>query len=112
MSFPDVSEAFSDWTSNITLEVVMKRVEDFEVAEENLNKLFIDGVLEPMPKRELLIKPEGQRQWGWWTFWTLQYLDLDTILKDNEGKTYRVMSSQDWANSGHYVYDLAQGVPL
>lgn len=112
MSFPNVAEVIWDWETSIKFRVLKKVINDFEVEEKSLVDTFILGVLEPMPVQKLLIKPEGQRSWKWWTLWTQQELNLDMVLEDESCKTYRVMTAFDWNQAGYYEYELAQGVPV
>lgn len=111
VSYPNVAEAFSDWDSGITLKIVSKEINDFEVSERKINDVPFRGVLQPVPPQKLMIKPEGQRSWKWYTMRSKKYLEVDSILVDNANKTYRVMSNTDWAGAGFFEYELVQGVP-
>lgn len=110
MSFPNVSEAMWDWESAIVFKIVKKTVVDFEVIEQPLTDTSFMGVLQPMPSRKLLIKPEGQRKWNFLTLFTEQPLQVDNILEDEKGRVYRVRSESNWSDAGFYEYDLTQGV--
>lgn len=129
MSFPLMSEAFADWTVTSTFLAVVKEVIDFRVVETiggvpyggggygmgpyggavDLSGVF-EGVLQPLPDRRLLIKPEGQRTWKWWTLWARKALVLDDVVVDKEGLSYRIMSVKDWSNSDYFEYDLTENV--
>lgn len=112
MSFPDVSDAFWDWTNAVQFKLVTTTVADFEVSESELASITFDGVLQPIPERKLLVKPEGQRNWKWWFLWTTFSLKNDQIIEDDSGKQYRVMQQEDWRNGGHQQYQLVQDPPL
>lgn len=125
MSFPDVSGAFWGWSVKSLFISVQKVAVDFEVVENlgsppfdfggygqgNYAALIFVGVLEPLPDRKLMIKPEGQRTWKWWTLWTKKPLELDDIIVDKPGRIYRVMSQSDWSSGRYYQYDLTENVP-
>lgn len=111
MTFPNVAEAFSGWTDAIQFSVIKKNIADFEVIESSLDVITFEGQLEPLKPREVMIKPEGQRAWKWWTLWTTSELALDNVVQDDGGKQYRVMSIQDWRNAEYFQYELAQCPP-
>ncbi len=112
MSFPNVADAFWDWTNGITFKLVTTTVADFEVTETPVQDVSFDGVLEPTPPQKLLVKPEGQRSWKWYTLWTTFNLKDGQIVQDEQNKQYRVMSRGDWRNGGHQQYELVQDPPL
>lgn len=111
MSFPNVAEAMWDWETAVPLRIVDKTIVDFEVAEKKVLDTVFNGVLQPIPAQKLLIKPEGERKWKWYTLWTTQVLNMDMILLDADDREYRVMRSSDWNGAGFYEYELVQGVP-
>ena len=111
MSFPNLAEAFWDWNSTVTLKIVDKEINDFEVTESKIVDNSFSGILQPMPPQQLMVKPEGQRGWKFWELWTETFLALDMIVEDADGKIYRVMSRDDWGNAGYMHYELTEGVP-
>ena len=108
MPFPNMQDAFADWTLSTKFAIVEKSVVDFEVKETQL-EYNIQGLFYPMKPQEILLKPEGQRTWKWWTLITLKLLKLDDIITDMDGKKYRVMAKYDYSNTGNfYQYELTQ----
>lgn len=127
MSFPFVAQAFVGWDVSASFLAVTKQIIDFRVVETiggvpyggggygfgpyggaiDLSGLF-DGVFEPMPTQKLLIKPEGQRTWKWWTLWTTKRLFLDDVIVDRGSAGFRVMGVKDWGNSDYFEYDLTE----
>ena len=107
--FPDMSEVLDDFSETVSFAVIGKSVDDFEVVEKNKDTVEFDGVLQPMPAQKIAIKSEGQRSWKWWTLWTENLLDLDDVMRDEEGIQYRVMSRSDWRKGGYLQYELTQG---
>ena len=65
-----------------------------------------------MKPRDLLVKPEGERKFKWWVLLTDLDIAVDTVIKDQQGIQYRVMSSTDWRNAGYRQYDLTEGPGL
>lgn len=100
-----------DWESAVRLRIVDKVIVDFEVDEDKVLDTSFMGCLQPLPAQKLLIKPEGERKWIWFTLWTQQQLDIDTILMDDEDRQYRVLRISNWRGAGYFEYECAQGVP-
>lgn len=111
MSFPSVAEAMWDWDTAVRLRIVDKEIVDFEVEEEKVLDTTFLGVVQPIPGQKLLIKPEGERKWKWFTLWTQQTLNVDMIIMDEDDKQYRVMKDYDWTGAGYHEYEIVQGVP-
>ena len=107
----DVSDALWDICEFERIQVVKKTVQDFELVESvsDRSPIYIEGSLQPMNARELLIKPEGQRSWRWWTLWTTEKLELDWVVIDRNGSHFRIMNSNDWEASGYFQYQLTEG---
>lgn len=108
MSFPNVAEAFADWTETVLLRIVSKNIVDGQIEEQEKADTEFEAVMQPIPSRKLFVKPEGQRNWNWWTIQTEQYLELDMILEDEFGKQYRVMLSNDWEQAGYYEFEITE----
>jgi len=105
---PNVRQALRGWGHPIMLARVQKGVSDFSVVESVAPYQTYAAVIQPTPPQAIAIKPEGQRQWKWWTIWTKDLLELDWVLRDGEGKVYRVMERSDWSQGGFYSYQLAE----
>ncbi len=90
--------------------IVGKTADDFEVVEQKGKVAYFDAVKQPLPARELRIKPEGQREWRWWALWSTQPLKLDDMVADEDGNQYRVMKQSDWDKiGGYFEYHITEG---
>lgn len=107
---PDMSDALWDLTESVQFDVVAKSASDFEAKETLKNRIVFQANLQPTPPQKLLIKPEGQRSWRWWTMWTRAALSNDWILKDAAGRLFRVVSRSDWGRSGFNEYEITETV--
>ncbi len=103
-----MSGAFWNWTEPIQFNVVSTAAVDYEAIDTPENQVFFDGVIQPLKPRDLLIKPEGERKFKYWTLWTEQELQPDSIIQDETGKQYRVMSKSDWRQGDYQQYEIMQ----
>jgi hypothetical protein len=107
MSYPMFSNEFSDWEHPAHFTLVKKKIVDHEVIEFG-DSIQFDGVFYPMKPQQVVLKPEGQRTWQWWTLLTPKELMMDDVVTFNNIE-YRVFGKQDfWHISGEYIYDLAE----
>ncbi len=107
-NLPDVSGAMATWQQAMTFIHVVKTVVNFDVVETPSKKDF-QGVWQPFTTRDLLIKPEGQRDWGWF----MCHSDIDLSLRPDdiikyEGANYRVMQQNDYNKYGYFEYHLIE----
>lgn len=111
---PNIRTTIHGFEEGLVFELVTKTVVDGDVIETRTVRptLYFEGHLQPFHARELLIKTEGQRKFGWWKLFTDMALEVDTIIRDPRGAIYRVMSTNDWYGSGYQSYDLTEGVNL
>jgi hypothetical protein len=113
MAFPNMADAFRDWTISTKFAYIEKEVSDFEVKETQL-VYNLQGLFQPATPQAIALKPEGQRTWKWWSLITeykekcCRKLKLDDIIVDEAGKQYRVMAIYDWHIAGFYACDLTE----
>jgi hypothetical protein len=83
-------------------------VEGFQAVETPIYVNF-RGVIQPYTERQLLLKPEGQRAWTWFTLHSdpVLTLEVDDVVLWNSKQT-RVMSRKDYTLYGFIEYSLVQ----
>ena len=111
---PNLATAIRGFEETMEFTIVQKTVVDHEIVENSKAPviLWFEGNVQPMHSRDLMIKPEGQRNFKWWDLWTEMELKNDDIIKDRNGLTYRVMGGNDWSQAGYQKYTLTEGVGL
>lgn len=105
---PDVSGAMQDYFQAMTFDLLTKTTQGFQVVETTVPITF-QGVIQPYNSRQLLIKPEGQRAWTWFTLHADPTLTLqvdDVVLY--KGIQTRVMTRKDYVLYGYVEYELVQ----
>ena len=107
---PSVRETVLGWLRPITVGFVTDMIDDTGQNVPITRQLNTAGCIQPLKSRELEIKPEGERAWGWYCLYATRDLQLKTddkvILR---GVTYRVMAKRDWFDYGYVRYELLQG---
>lgn len=108
---PNMSSTLAGFEETVVFEIVKTTVVDHDVVQTSkvAPTLYFEGVLLPITPQKLLVKPEGERKWKWWTLYTDLRLATDDIVKDEQGALYRVMSINDWRQAGYYQYELTEG---
>jgi hypothetical protein len=109
--FPDVSEAMWGLTSPTQFKIVRRDVSDYEPEDLVAAARIFDGVLQPLTPQRLAIKPEGMRNWKWWTLWTNIALSNGDFVVDDENRSFMVMSVSDWRKAGFIEYEVTEKVP-
>ncbi len=108
---PNVSGAIRRFEESLQFQLVAKTIVDGDLAEASAVKptLWFEGVLQPIPPSKLLVKPEGMRSFQWWTLTTDLDIARDQIIKDEAGRSFRVMDKTDWNAGGFFAYELIEG---
>jgi hypothetical protein len=105
---PDVSGALKNWFQPISMTSITKTVVNFKVIESG-TPIETLGVWQPFSGKQLAMKPEGQRKWGWWTL----HAEPGLVLEPDQivtylGINYRVMRQQDYRLYGYVEYELVE----
>jgi len=107
-TLPQVRGTMTGWFQRLILTVVNKSIVDQEVKEVQ-RKLECIGVIQPFSARELRVKPEGERTWGWKMLHTTPDVNLRPDDEFYIGPTrYRVMSKFGYPEYGYNQYELIQ----
>ena len=107
-TLPRVQTTLCGWFQRLVLTIVNKSIKDYEVVEVQ-RKMECLGVIQPFSARELKIKPEGERSWGWKMLHTTLDVDLRPDDEFYVGATrYRVMSKFGYPEYGYNQYELIQ----
>ena len=95
---PTIQTTIRSFQQSMQFAIVVKTPTDGMIVETSQTPvaLWFEGHVQPLHPKSVAVKPEGQRKFKWWELFTdLNNLELDSIIKDIRGKTYRVMSSHD-----------------
>jgi hypothetical protein len=105
-SMPNLSSALLDWFQPMIFTKNVKSVVDFKNFETPTSYNF-KGVWQPFTIQQLSMKPEGQRQWRWYTLHAETGLELfpDDVVGYNSVQ-YRVMQKNDYTLNGYIEYHL------
>lgn len=105
---PNVQTAMLGWLQPMLFELITKNQDDYQVVE-TAERIGFKGVWQPFTTQQLLLKPEGQRAWKWFTCHSEVMLELspDDIIR-YEDEDYRVMEKLDFSKNGYYEYHLVQ----
>lgn len=105
---PDVSGSLKDYFQLMSFTLVAKSVVAFE-AVETPTVINFWGVIQPFKPRELMLLPEGQRSWTWYTLHADPVLELQTddVVIWN-GTQMRVMAKHDYILYGYVDYSLVE----
>lgn len=111
---PSMASAIMGFEETMQFTIVNKQVVDHEISESSKTPviLWFEGNIQPLHSKELLVKPEGERKWKWWSLFTEMDLEVDTIIADRNGVQFRVMASNDWSQAGYQQYQLTEGPGL
>jgi hypothetical protein len=104
MPLPNVSDALDGLGDPMLVAVIAKSAQDFEAQETITRFQEVYGVQVPTQPRDLLLLPEGQRQWRYITFISADMsLKNDYYVQDSEKTQYRVVSVEPWSSFNKYL---------
>ncbi len=107
-NLPNLSNPITKWFLPTNFIRITKSVVDFEVVEVETSETF-QGVVQNLDSKQLQVKPEAQRAWGWKMIHALPSLILlndDKIKYD--GVKYRVMNIKGFKEYGYIEYHIVE----
>lgn len=107
-TLPNMGETISGWFQPLSFSQVTKTIVNGEVVETS-ETISFQGVRQPMSAQQLLMKPEGERNWRWETIHALPGCPLkpDDVITYQD-LTYRVISREIYPEYGYIKYDICQ----
>lgn len=105
-TMPDVSGAILSWFQKMDFAIITKENINFQTVETSTD-VSTQGVWQPLSPQQLMMKPEGQRQWKWFQVHALPGLNLrpdDRLVY--LGTKYRVMAVLDYKLNGYMEYHV------
>ena len=108
LTYPNMRGALIGLFRPIELTVVTTTIVDGLSKEVN-RSINSAGLLQPMKARAIMLKPEGQRAFRWFTLHVGREIDLkpnDVVIR--KGVPYRVMGKWPWEDAGFLKYELVE----
>jgi len=104
MGLPNISDALDGLGDPLMVAVIAKSVQDFQAQETVTRFQEVYGVQVPTEPRDLLLLPEGERQWRYITFYSADTtLKNDYYVEDCEKTQFRVVSVEPWVSFNKYL---------
>jgi hypothetical protein len=102
-NIPNVNDIVKSWSVPMNAQVIKKKVENRIVKETKTNINFKGVPVQPLRPQELQLKPEGQRNWRYFTLFCDYKFDVDDVIIIESVK-YRITGKNDWNISGQYGF--------
>jgi hypothetical protein len=106
-NFPNMTDGLSEWLNAITFQLSTKAIVNFQ-AQETKTVVKFQGILYSQTPQQLMAKPEGQRNWNWWSLITSYNLNIGDIVLDRNNTEYRVIKKNDFSSGQFYEYEISQ----
>ncbi|GHU26637.1 hypothetical protein FACS1894152_1680 [Bacilli bacterium] len=102
MNIPNVSDIVRSWAVPMEAILITKHMENRQLVETQKRINFHGVPLQPRTQN-LQLKPEGERDWRYFTLYCTHVFNLDDIVVLN-GVNYRINQKIDWNASGCYGF--------
>lgn len=104
----NMTETILDWFQLLTFEKITKSVVNFKLQEVCTVQQFY-GVVQVFSPTQLMIKPQGQRDWNWKTIHSFPTLVLNTDdVIIYQGQAHRIMLKIDYVTHGYVEYHMIE----
>ena len=107
-NLPQMGEVIKSWMLPMFLFVVTKVQKGYETVE-SFEQFDFKGTWQAMSARQIMMKPEGQRNWPWKTCHSTTSLPskLDDVIMKNDVK-FRILGVYEWPEYGYFEYHLVE----
>jgi hypothetical protein len=102
----NVSGALRGWMALRKYKIVTTEIINYRQVETEVEKVA-NMMIQPLPQQIVDKKPEGQRDWKYWTIWSNAEFNLNDIIIVNN-KRYKIKSKQDWGEAKYYQYETIE----
>lgn len=108
-NLPYIEDALDGWMQSMLIKKVTKAIVNYRVVETTTDQTIL-AVRQPFTTRQLMVRPEGQRQWQWEKLHVKHsdVFNLDDVIYFGTRK-YRIFGINEWQQYGYVEYDIAQG---
>jgi len=107
-ALPDMSPAILEYLQPMNFGCIEKQLVNGYIQEVVVTKKTL-AVKQAFSPKQLMMKPEGQRDWNWFKIHTLSNIKLQPDSVFILGKTrYRIMSLFDYPEYGYIEYDVRE----
>lgn len=108
MPVPYLGNVLNGWTTKRTATFNVQTVVDAKKTTVTTTKT-LDINIQPMPPQQVDKKPEGDRDWKWFTL----IIKSGPYMTKNDqvtiaGTKYRIMKAIDWSESGFQKYEAIE----
>ena len=106
-SLPNLSDVINSWASDYTAYLIKKKIKNYILVEKK-RKTHFKGMVQNFNKKELQIKPIGERNWGKYELHSTRKFKNDDIIEINKIR-YRIMSTRNNDTYyGFWAYNLLE----
>lgn len=99
-SLPNLGDVINSWASDYTAYLIKKEIKNY-ILVETKRKIHFKGIVQNLNKKELQLKPIGERNWGWYELHSTRKFNNDDIIEINKVR-YRIMSTRN--NDTYYGF--------
>ena len=99
-SLPNLSDVINSWASDYTAYIIKKEIKNY-ILVETKRKIRFKGIVQNLNKKELQLKPIGERNWGWYELHSTKKFNNDDVIEINKTR-YRIMSTRN--NDTYYGF--------
>jgi hypothetical protein len=110
-NIPNVNDVVNSWSIPMTAYRIKKVMKDGVMSETKTSINFKGVPLQPIPTRQLLMKPEGERDWKYFNLYCDYNFKMDDVII-LDGREFRIKGKKDDNVGGIYgycKYELIEG---